>query len=177
MMKPAHGESGPAIGEWLNEELAKLKNQLRLGGVAAALKFLNSHVEYRFTAIYRFQGKMQYAVYIHDRFNQPTERFNTVVMMDGFCQYITVSEPFGMRDSATDKRISEHNRHSQIRSFYGVPLGEAAGKPLGSLCHFDFTAGSLPATQECIFLNRAAGLLLTRLNGFQSQSSVRSTGN
>jgi len=150
----------------LNHGLAVLKSQLDDGGIMGALKYLNSRIEHRFTAIYKFQGSMQRAVFLYDKLGRPGTRFNAIATSESLGRFITVSQPFGVTDSATDAFLNEHAYRSLVTSFYGVSLSQANTRPTGSLCHFDLKPQSLPSPVERDFLNRAKSLLFFRLNGF-----------
>lgn len=150
----------------LNHGLAVLKSELDAGGIMAALKYLNSRIEHRYTAIYKFQGSMQRAVFLFDKLGHPGNRFNAIATSESLGRFITLSEPFGVTDSATDAFLNENGHRSLVTSFYGVPLSPANTRPTGSLCHFDLKPQSLPSPVERDFLNRAKSLLLIRLNGF-----------
>jgi hypothetical protein len=150
----------------LDHGLAMLKSQLDAGGIMAALKYLNSRIGHRFTAIYKFQGSMQRAVFLYDRLGQPGARLNAIATSESLSRFITVAEPFGVTDSATDAFLNENGHRSLVTSFYGVSLSRAGTKPTGSLCHFDLKPQALPSPVERDFLTRARGLLFIRLNGF-----------
>ena len=150
----------------LNHGLAVLKSELDDGGVMAALKYLNGRIDHRFTAIYKFQGAMQRAVFLYDKLGHSGSRFNAIATSESLGRFITVSQPFGVTDSATDAFLSEHGHRSLVSSFYGVALSPAGTKPTGSLCHFDLKPQGLPSPVERDFLNRARSLLSIRLNGF-----------
>lgn len=150
----------------LNHGLAVLKSRLDDGGIMAALSYLNSRTNHRFTAIYKFQGPMQRAVFLYDKQGKPGTRFNAIATSESLGRFITVSEPFGVSNSATDAFLSENGHSSVVTSFYGVSISPGNAKPTGSLCHFDLKPQSLPSTVERAFLNRARSLLFIRLNGF-----------
>lgn len=150
----------------LNHGLAVLKSQLDAGGIQAALKYLNSRIEHRFTAIYKFQGPMQRAVFIYDKLGHSENRFNAIATADSLGRFITASKPFGVTNSACDTFLHAHGHCSLASSFYGVSLAPADTRPTGSLCHFDLKPQSLPSPVERDFLNRARSLLFIRLNGF-----------
>ena len=150
----------------LNHGLAVLKSQLDADGIMGALKYLNSRIDHRFTAIYKFQGSMQRAVFLYDKLGHPGNRFNAIATSESLGRFITVSEPFGVTDSASDAFLNENGHRSVVTSFYGVALSQAHTKPTGSLCHFDVKPQSLPTPVERDFLNRARNLLFIRLNGF-----------
>lgn len=143
-----------------------LKSQLDAGGIAAALKYLNHRIAYRFTAIYKFQGPMQRMVFFYDKLDQPAHRFNAIATAQSLSRFITASQPFGVTDAATDVFLKENGHCSEVTSFYGVSLSPADTTPTGSLCHFDLKPQSLPSPLERDFMNRAKRLLLIRLNGF-----------
>ena len=150
----------------LNYGLAVLKSKLDAGGIMAALKYLNGRIDHRFTAIYKFQGPTQRAVFLYDRLGQSGSRLNAIAMSESLSRFITVTEPFGVTNSATDPFLSENGHRSLVTSFYGVALSPVYTKPTGSLCHFDLKPQTLPSPVERDFLNRARNLLLIRLNGF-----------
>jgi hypothetical protein len=145
-----------------------LKSKLDAGGVMAALKYLNSRTDHRFTAIYKFQGSMQRAVFLCDKQGHPDTRFNAIATSESLGRFITVSEPFGVANSATDEFLSEHGHSSVVTSFYGLSLPLTGTRPTGSLCHFDLKPQALPSPVERDFLNRARSLLFIRLNGFDN---------
>lgn len=152
----------------LNHGLAVLKGKLDDGGIMAALKYLNGRIDHRFTAIYKFQGPTQRAVFLYDKQGQSGTRFNAIPTSESLGQFITVSQPFGVTNSATDPFLSENGHSSLVTSFYGVALSPADTKPTGSLCHFDLKPQTLPSAVERDFLNRARNLLFIRLNGFNN---------
>ena len=148
--------------------MAVLKSQLDAGGILAALKYLNSRIEHRFTAIYKFQGPMQRAVFIYDKLGHSENRFNAIARSESLGRFITVSQPFGITDSATDPFVKAQGHSSPVTSFYGVSLSQGNTTPTGSLCHFDLKPQSVPSPVERDFINRARNLLFIRLNGFGS---------
>ena len=143
-----------------------LKSKLDAGGIMAALQYLNSRIEHRFTAIYKFQGPTQRAVFLYDKLDHPGTRFNAIATSESLGRFITVSEPFGVTDSATDEFMQAHGHRSLVTSFYGISLSPSDTRPTGSLCHFDLKPQSLPSPVERDFMNRARSLLFIRLNGF-----------
>ena len=150
----------------LNHGLAVLKSQLDAGGIMGALKYQNSRIDHRFTAIYKFQGPTQRAVFLYDKEGQPGSRLNAIEMSESLSRFITASEPFGVTNSATDAFLIENGHRSVVTSFYGVALSPSSTRPTGSLCHFDLKPRKLPPPVERDFLNRARNLLFIRLNGF-----------
>lgn len=143
-----------------------LKSELDDGGIMAALKYLNGRIDHRFTAIYKFQGPMQRAVFLYDKLGHSGNRFNAIPTSESLGRFITSAEPFGVTNSATDAFMNEHGHRSLVTSFYGVALSPADTRPTGSLCHFDLKPQTLPSPVERDFLNRARSLLFIRLNGF-----------
>ena len=160
MMTRLFKPNPPAI-HGLQRDLDMLLSQLDTSGVRAALKFLNARVAHRFTAVYKFHGDMLHAVFIYDKLNKPSTGLNALTSAGSFSRFLTPTSPFCVTDSATDERFAEHKHRGVIASYYGVLL------PSGSLCHFDYAPQAMPAPEECIFLNHARHLLLTRLKGFR----------
>jgi hypothetical protein len=157
----------PFIAKGLDQDLKRLQSQLDSGGIMAALRSLNGRVAHRFSAVYRLEGHAHRAVFAYDKLGHALDpRFRAIPVHESFCQYITASKPFSVTNSATDRLLSAHKYRGVLASYYGVLLSKGEGEPVGSLCHFDLDARAQPSAEECIFLNRATTLMLTRLNGF-----------
>jgi hypothetical protein len=167
-------DSKPTASYSVNQELAGLLGQLQVGGVEAALRFLNGRVAHRFTAVFKFQGDMQRAVFVYDKLGQSPDSLNAMPIVDTFSQPTMAPGPFTAFNAFTAENAASNGFPGRrkpcpvVRSYYGVLLSQAGGRAAGSLCHLDFDAQAMPAPEECVFLDRAKCLLLTRLNGFQS---------
>lgn len=159
-------DSKPPSPDLVNQDLAKLLGQLHDGGVKAALKFLNQRVAHRFTAIFKFQGDEQRTVFVYDKLGLSPTLPTAMPIVDTSSQPATASRPFTI--TAQNSFPGGHAHCLVVRSYFGVPLSQAGRRPAGSLCHLDFNVQAMPAPEECVFIDRAKNLLLTRLNGFQS---------
>jgi hypothetical protein len=60
------------------EGLATVLGALCASGIQGALQALNERVPHRFTALYRFDGNVQRAVFVHDRLGQPCAWLNAL---------------------------------------------------------------------------------------------------
>jgi hypothetical protein len=157
----------PVVDGLLDQDLKRLQSQIDSGGIMAALRSLNARVAHRFSAVYRLERNVHRAVFVYDKLGHALDpRFRAIPRQESFCQFITASKPFSVSDSATERLLSAHKYRGVLGAYYGVLLSKGEGEPVGSLCHFDFDARAQPSAQECIFLNRATTLLLTRHNGF-----------
>jgi hypothetical protein len=144
-------------------DLATLLSELYAGGIQRALKTLNARVPHRFTALYRFDGKLQRAVFVHDRLHLPCAYLNALPLPERVAQRLTSSRPFSVAGAS-----APHTSPGRPVSYFAVLLPNAQGRPTGSLCHMDFTNSAVDCSEgECLFLQRAKTLLLTRLNGFK----------
>ena len=107
----------------------------------AALRFLNGLGPHRFTAIYQRDGATMRNRYFVDRDNPSLGQSNDIPFAATYCQYALSSrEPFRTDDALKDERLSAHPSREAVRAYCGVPLLDAEGRALGTLCHFDYVA-------------------------------------
>lgn len=107
--------------------------------VRGVLEVLNSLTNYRFTALYRFDKDTLTNRHFFDR-NDPSILITDSIPVEAsYCVYVRSSgHPFVVGDSVNDPRVDGHPKQAMLRSYCGVPLVDANGRMIGSVCHFDF---------------------------------------
>jgi len=132
---------------------------LETRGPEAALAYLNEAVPHRYSAVYRVDGGMLRNIFLYDKQHEARPEFLAVVPFEvSFCQFVLRDGAFRTVDSGTDSRLEGHPYQGVMVSYHGVPLTDAAGSLIGTLCHFDVTAHGL-ADDEFELLQRAAKVL------------------
>jgi GAF domain-containing protein len=107
-------------------------------GLDAAMRWLNSPVQYRFTAIFAFEDDMLRNICFVDKDNADITNCVDQPILDSYCTYIVRSgKAFGVEQASTDVRVADHPKRHSYQCYYGVPLIDANGKILGTVCHFD----------------------------------------
>ncbi|MBD2025259.1 GAF domain-containing protein [Leptolyngbya sp. FACHB-711] len=131
--------------------LAAFRELLRVGGVRAALQFLNSISRHRFTAVFRFEGDILRNLHLIDRENPKIERCPDLPVIESYCLFVrSAVKPFIVSESLEDDRVQGHPKQQMVRSYCGVPLLDENGELFGTICHFDFKP--IPFTAEEAFL-------------------------
>jgi len=145
MLTNSHLSSHPT------KAIATFRELLRGRGVRAALQFLNSISNHRFTAVFRFEGDTLRNLHLIDRENSKIERCPDLPVVDSYCVYVrSAAKPFVINDSLDDDRVEGHLKQQIVRSYCGVPLLDENGELFGTICHFDFKP--IPFTAEEAFL-------------------------
>ena len=129
--------SNPAAAKAPNQSRGKLLAEIELGGVEAGLKFLNARTDYRYTAIYRFEGAMMRNIYLYDRLGESVSNFAKVPLGDSFCQFVMAEGVFNTGDSSQDVRLLGHSYRGVLNAYFGLPLSRKPGTIYGTFCHFD----------------------------------------
>lgn len=118
--------------------MAKFKMTLKAGGLLPAMRWLNDRVPYRFTAIFAFDGEMLRNICLIDKQNQNITNCSDQPVTESYCMYIHRSgESFGVEEALQDERVAGHPKRQSFQCYYGIPLFDAKGKMLGTVCHFD----------------------------------------
>jgi GAF domain-containing protein len=129
----------PAVAtQMLSQGRGPLLAEIELGGLEAGLKFLNARTDYRYTAIYRFEGAMMRNIYLYDRQGEAVSNFAKVPLGDSFCQFVMAEGGFSTCDSGQDERLLGHPYQGVLNAYFGLPLSRRPGTIYGTLCHFDF---------------------------------------
>lgn len=136
--------AGDMPGMTLPDAMEKFRDAMAAGGVAKALEFLNARTDYRYTAIFRFEGDVMRNIWLYDRLGESGASFASVPLGDSFCQYVMAENGFCTSDSGNDERLASHAYRGVLNSYVGLPLSLEGGSIYGTFCHFDFTPQSVP---------------------------------
>jgi hypothetical protein len=152
------------VGIMQVESLAALVDELESvldgPGLHAGLRFLNARTRHRFTGVYRFDPPMLRNLCLFDREN-PTLRFGgDTPMRETYCSLVGAElSPFSTPNAGEDARLTQHPARNSVIAYCGVPLMDADGQCVGSLCHFDVRPRLVPM-EEVPLLELAAPLVL-----------------
>lgn len=117
----------------IDEFTAVLTNQ----GVSAALAYLNNRTPHRYTGIFRFDGETLRNDALYDRFDSSVNRGDDVPMHVTYCSLVGKQQaPLEINDATTDERV-RGVIDTPVVSYCGVLIRDAAGRPYGTLCHYD----------------------------------------
>ena len=146
------------------QEILSLRAALRAGGLHAALGFLNARTAFRFTGLYRFDGDILRNVALYDRWSPREARGADAPMAQTFCAIVgQLHGPLEVSDGRNDRRFPWMQANAVV-SYCGVPVLDADGKPVGSLCHFDLKPCQA-ATSELSLMVQAAELFRDAVTG------------
>jgi GAF domain-containing protein len=122
----------------MQERLAELDHQLTLGGILGGMRYLNSRVAHRFTAVYRLDGEMLRGVDLVDKLNPKVVIDRKAVPLNStFCQFAVTTQGFSTENTLKDARLEGHWLKDTWGSYTGIPLLSNAGRLFGTFCHFD----------------------------------------
>ena len=126
------------------ETLRDLKSILGRDGVRAAVIFLNSKTDHRYTALYRFDRETLCNLYFVDKENPSRESIEDIPVSASYCAFVRRNDgTFTVSNSIEDARLEHHAKRNIVRAYCGVPLHDEAGKVFGTICHFDFQPMSI----------------------------------
>lgn len=125
-----------------DETIAEARKRLFEDGVRAAVIYLNGLTDYRFTALYRFDKKNISSIFFYDRLHPTVTTSPEIPLMNAYCTEVReTGRPFCTVNTLSDAQSTQ--ARTRLQSFCGVPLIDAEGHMLGTLCHFDFSARAL----------------------------------
>ena len=111
---------------------------LTSGGLPAALAALNALTPFRYTALYRFDGTYLRNRHFYDRRDPAAVAGDDLPITATSCVSVQhTGRPFVLADALADIRAEGHPEQKEIRAYCGVAVHDAAGRVVGSLCHFD----------------------------------------
>jgi len=143
--------------------LPDLKRTFDADGPRAALAFLNSLTDQRFTSMYRFDGPNLHAITFYDRENPQVNASDDIPVHASYCVFVRDSgRMVAISASLTDERVVDHPKRTVVQSYCGVPLFNQQGKMFGTVCHFDTKPGKV-ADVYVELLEYMAQLLQKRL--------------
>lgn len=140
-------------------EIDAFKEVLLVGGLGAALDFLNARTAYRFTFVYKSEPPFARRVLVHDREFLYIPSRERVPVTQTFFEFMLTEQVFSTADGLLDERSRLHPGRSHFRSFCGVQLLHADGRHFGWLAHASPGALAVPA-QETEFLQQIAAPLM-----------------
>ena len=136
-------------------EIDSFKEVLLVGGLAAALDFLNTRTGYRFTFIYKSEPPHARRVMVHDRDLLYIPSRDLVSITQPFFECMLTEPVFATADSLVDERSCLPPARTHFRGFCGIQLLYADGRHFGWLAHASPGALAVPE-HETGFLQLAA---------------------
>jgi GAF domain-containing protein len=127
------GQDPPAAHEALRSTLAE-------EGLAGAVRVINRAVPHRYTGIFLKAGPLLRNVALHDKLREPALLWEPFPLGQSFCSLVLGSgEPLAVSHAHADRRaaVKTHPAGGRVQAYCGVPLIDAEGAVLGTLCHFD----------------------------------------
>lgn len=133
---------------------------LAAGGVSAALAALNALTPFRYTAMYRFDATHARNLHFFDRENPAApDPGDDIPLTATYCVYVRRGDrPFVLADALADMRAEGHPAQKAVQAYCGVPVRDAGGRTVGSMCHFDHDPVADPDT--VVTLTEAVATLL-----------------
>ena len=132
-------------------------------GPEAALRYLNSGVPHRYTAVYRFEGELLRNVLLYDKQGQMRPEYLIAVpFKQSFCQFVLRDQAFRTDNSGSDDRLAGHPYRGVVVSYHSVPVVDEQGTLWGTMSHFDMSSHPL-ADSEFALLQRSARVLTSYL--------------
>lgn len=129
---------------------------LKSEGLRTALYALLRPTPYRFISIFRFKEGMATSVVHVDRTDLSQTQAAEVPDTATYCCYVRDSgSPFVTGNSQVDPRTTSHVARDTVRAYSGVPILDASGVLLGTLCHYDLEPRD-PDTLDMQLLRQAA---------------------
>ncbi len=94
--------------------------------------------EYRFIAIFRFNGDRANAAVFYDRENPDVLNVEEVPASATYCTFARAERAaFFTEDAMDDIRLKSHVAREHVRAYCGAPIITPEGEILGTLCHYD----------------------------------------
>lgn len=119
----------------------KFKDVLEKDGLWSAMRWLNSTVPYRYSAVLAFEGDTLRNICLIDKAVASITTCDSQPITQFYCTYIhQTSARFDVEDASHDARVEGHPKRTAFQSYYGIPLYDAAGVLRGTVCHFDVGA-------------------------------------
>ncbi|GAB6194957.1 GAF domain-containing protein [Lysobacter xanthus] len=116
----------------------QLVYMLEHGHTRDAIVLLNWLDDFRFTALFRFDGDWLRYVEMYDREDPQGARGDDLPVVASYCQLVRESgAAVEIRDSLRDARVDGHPKRDVVRSYCSAPLFDDAGRLCGTVCHFD----------------------------------------
>ena len=134
---------------------------LHRNGPRAALAYLVGLTDYRYIGIFRFSDGMANAAIHYDRENPEITRIDAVPESATYCCFVRDRRGnFTTVDALEDPRLAEHVARAAVRAYCGVPVMDAEGRLLGTLCHYDVVPRNADELDMPLLLQAASTLAL-----------------
>jgi hypothetical protein len=153
----------------MQPEIQEFSKLLQAQGVHAALAYLNSRTPHRYTGVFRFDGSTLRNDALFDRYQPEVQQGDDVPMAVTYCSLVGRQQaPLEIQDAATDPRAKEIS--TPVVSYCGVPIRDARGTPVGTLCHYDMQRCQ-ERTTDVPLLEAAAELLREYIGGTRAKNN------
>jgi hypothetical protein len=150
-------------------EVATFRQLLAEVGLPAALRFLNSRTPHRFTGVYRYDGDMLRNIALADKQNAAATIGSDVRLSDAYCDYMTDDvDSMEFSDVRSDGRYPP-KPGNPVTAYCGVLIRDAAGRPFGTLCHYD-PRPCQPRTSDVPLLRELATVIYDQIIGDPARS-------
>lgn len=136
-------------------EVDAFEEVLLVGGLGAAVDFLNTRTDYRFTFIYKSELPFARRILVHDREFLYIPSRDLVPVTQTFFEFMLTEPVFATADGLHDERSCQHPGRKHFRAFCGIQLLYADGRHYGWLAHASPGAVPVPV-DEAGFLQLAA---------------------
>lgn len=147
----------------MQRELTEFNTALQQRGIHAALKYLNQRTPHQYTGIFRFDGDVLRNEALFDRYHPDLHQGNDAPLAATYCSLVGQQQvPLEITDAATDQRVKGLIQ-TPVVSYCGVLVRDQAGRPFGSLCHYDMQRCE-ERTADLPLLQAAADLLYQHLH-------------
>ena len=114
------------------------RQALKDDGLFGLLRVLNEQTPYRFTGIYRFEGRWVKSIWLYDRENPAVLHGSDVLWDDSYCRMtVTGGDECEIVDSLRDRRLTTHAARHSVQCYLAVLLRTSDGREWGTLCHYD----------------------------------------
>lgn len=111
---------------------------LESSGVRAALADLLAATDYRFIAIFCFDGDRANATVFYDREAPEVLSVDEVPASATYCCFARDARgAFVTANALQDSRLTGHVAREKVQAYCGVPIMTPEGDILGTLCHYD----------------------------------------
>jgi len=120
------------------DTFAKFMSTLTSSGLRPALAELLLRTDYRFIAIFRFNGDKATSCVFYDRENPKVLETSEVPAIATYCCFARNARGvFVTADSLKDSRLLDHAARDHLRTYCGTPILTPEGEILGTLCYYD----------------------------------------
>lgn len=141
------------------DAFAAFEAALQGSGPRAALAYLVGLTSYRFIGIFRFSEGMANAAIHVDRENPEVTRIDAVPESATYCCFVRDGRGvFTTVDALQDPRLADHVARAAVRAYCGVPVMDAEGQLLGTLCHYDVVPRNADELDMPLLLQAASTL-------------------